>query len=72
MDKRYYINETVTIDLENVVGIVILGKVLGAGQSGYSYEVVFKNGTKIRCIGYELKSQFAEYKGIAESNNKSN
>lgn len=66
MNKRYYINEDITIDLEDVVGIAVRGYT----GSGYSYEVAFKSGTKLKCYGVSLRTQFAEYKGITEEETK--
>ena len=66
MNKRYYINESTTIDLEDVVGIVVKGV---SGRATF-YEVVFKGGTQINCNGTNLRSQFAEYKGITEEETK--
>lgn len=72
MNKRYYINENTTIDLEDVVGIVTVRRVydLGTEQTDYRYEVAFKSGTKLSCYGVNLRTQFAEYKGITEEETK--
>lgn len=68
MNKRYYTNENTTIDLEDVVGIVVLNRFreLGSDKTEIRYEVAFKSGTKLICHGDNLRSQFAEYKGITE------
>jgi len=70
MNKRYYTNENTTIDLEEVVGIRSHGEVTSSRERGNKYEVAFKAGTILFCIGYNLRSQFAEYKGLTEEETK--
>lgn len=67
---RYFINDRVTIDLEEVVAIVVGGQIYkpSTGESGYSYEVVFRNGTKVSCIGEGLRNQYNDYIKLRENN----
>lgn len=66
--KRYYTNDRVTLDLDEVTSIVSDGWVAipSQGIAGYDYRVTLKNGTTAKFVGEGLNAQYREYKGITK------